>query len=132
MRNINDYIRKPVQKPIQINGKKEQIKLILNEFNFRTMRAIMITLNWEYAKFNEDGNYFTYFTPTQKYLKQRCKELLEEVWDIHEPGEEITTLATGGFKVTCEEYDGIKCLGVEFIPLEAYADYDFAITQYTN
>jgi hypothetical protein len=132
MRNLNDYIRKPVPKPQPKMDMDDQIKDILDCFNFKKVKMVMSSTNWNYAKYNHETGEITYYIPTLRKLKSNAKSLLKHVWEIHPPGESYSITATGGFEATCYESSGVKILDLKFVLTEWGLDYDIVLEGYQD
>lgn len=81
----------------------KRIEEILNEFDFRSVRRVMVLLNWTWA--SVDG------IPTEKDLRNRARYLLQEV-----SKSKYQRNATGGFVAERDDDDGA-------LSLYFYVDY---------
>jgi hypothetical protein len=112
MRDLQDYIRPNRPKPVQLLGRDDQIKEILEYTSFKTIRKAMLATNWVWL--NRNGQFRT---PTVTEIKRESKRLLKIVWDDIDryPEEPYTFIATGGLKAYCFRVGNIKLLELSFI-----------------
>lgn len=119
MRNLQDYLRK--NNSSQKIGKEEQIRIILEETDFKKIYDIMVYLDWGWFNWSE----MQYYIPRIEMLKEKAKSLLEQVWDMcPEEESEYLYICSGGFRASKMTYNGLKMLSLHFEITGWEFDYD--------
>ena len=122
-RDIQSYIRK---QPTQKLDKEDQIRIILEEFDFSLVNAVMTFLNWHWWRNdpNPGSPPIDRGVPTIDMLKENARYCLERVWNLPETDSHNYETGTGGFVATKSVYDGLKMLSLRFELTSWELDYD--------
>jgi len=115
-------------------NKDEQIKIILEEFDFNHAHRVFKSMGYTLFMGNiDDVTNITNMNigseiPSEEYLRDLCKRLLNEVWDMEESEYySCSSIGTARFKASRGIYNGYKILGLEFIPISMVLDYDWVV-----
>ena len=100
---------------------QEQLRIILNEFDFDEASMLYNRMNYTWYHSNNQP-------PTASEIKRNAKRLLSDAWGADESllSHEYT-VSTGRLEVSRYIWDGIKILGLKLVAVESVLDYDWVV-----